>query len=440
MNDDFGAKSQLRLGGTRILPDSPVSRLALNAFAEEYGDLLQDFGGLTIYEHDLIVGTHERVFVGRFEEHQIRSLHTTGRLSAKLMQSGSTVSLKPVARAFILNCERVPRLLNRASDALDAAREVTEPDGRIEGHLRFYQLSYEGVLPALVAPVVVGMGLVAAADPAQFRLDSDGRIRLSALSKIKHYSQFPAQQLSIGLNRHLRNASAHQRYRLLDSGRFEFWDVNQRTGKRSWGPEIWTVEQLEEICEQLWRNCLGVVNGLMVFSIQHRSLIDSSGLLETVRPAKDPVRAEEIRGLATRLANTRGFILRDFSYEPGRLKLKLRTQPRGVDQDSKILTSGGRRVRRYTVRMTYCDCSLVEQAVGLLQEIRFHINDDFCFDLKVSRYDAASLGQLVGRTDMIPAKKIPLRELRSKFKIDTLIDESIPVLQESLPQEDGRSL
>lgn len=353
------------------------------------------------------------------------------------MQSGSSVSLEPVARAFILNCERVPRLLNRASDTLDAAREVTEPDGRIEAHLRFYQLSYEGVLPALVAPVVVGMGLVAAADPAQFRLDSDGRIRLSALSKIKHYSQFPAQQLSIGLNRHLRNASAHQRYRLLDSGRFEFWDVNQRTGKRSWGPEIWTVEQLEEICEQLWRNCLGVVNGLMVFSIQHRSLIDSSGLLETVRPAKDPVRAEEIRGLATRLANTRGFILRDFSYEPGRLKLKLRTQPRGVDQDSKILTSGGGRVRRYTVRMTYCDCSLVEQAVGLLQEIRFHINDDFCFDLKVSRYDAASLGQLVGRTDMIPAKKTPLRELRSKFKIDTLIDETIPVLQESLPQEDG---
>ena len=236
MNDEFGAKGQLRSAGTPILPDSPVSKLALNAFAEEYGDLLRNFDALTIYEHDLIVGTYERVFVDRFEEHQIRSLHTTGRLSAKLMQSGASVSLEPVARAFILNCERVPRLLNRASDALDAARKVTEPDDRIEGHLRFYQLSYEGVLPALVAPVVMGMGLAEAADPAQLRLDSDGRIRLSVLSQIKHYSRFPAQQLSIGLNRHLRNASAHQRYRLLDSGRFEFWDLSQRTGKRNWGP------------------------------------------------------------------------------------------------------------------------------------------------------------------------------------------------------------
>ena len=339
--NDLSAKGQLRLAGTRILPDSPVSKLALNAFAEEYGDLLLDFDGLTIYEHDLIVGTRERVFVGRFDEHKIRSLRTTGRLSARLMQSGASVSLEPVARAFILNSERVPRLLNRTSDALDAAREVTEPDGRIEAHLRFYQLSYEGVSPALLAPVVVGMGLASAADPAHFRLDSDGRIRLSALSKIKHYSRFPAQQLSIGLNKHLRNASAHQRYRLLDSGRIEFWDLDQRTGKRNWGPETWTVEQLEEICEQLWRNCLGVVNGLMVFSIRYRSLIDSSGLLETVHPAKDPVRAEEVRGLATRLANIRGFSVRDFFYEPGRLRLKLRTQPRGVDQDSEILTSAG---------------------------------------------------------------------------------------------------
>ena len=437
MNDDLSDKGQLRLGGTRILLDSPVRKLGLNAFVEEYCDLLRGFDGLTIYEHDLIVGTCERVFVGRFEEHQIRSLHTTGRLSARLMRSGASVSLDPVARAFILNSERVPRLLNRASYALDAARAFTEPDVRIEAHLRFYQLTYEGVLPALAAPVVVGMGLVAASDPAQFRLDSDGRIRLSAVSKIKHYSRFPAQQLSIGLNNHLRNASAHQRYRLLDRGRFEFWDVDQRTGKRNWGSETWTVEQLEEICEQLWRNCLGVVNGLMVFSISHRSVIDSSGLLEKVRPAKDPVRAEEIRGLATRLATIRGFVLLGFSYERGRLTLKLRTQPRGVDQDSKIMTSGGGRVRRYTVRLTYCYCSLVEQAVGLLQEIRFHINDDFCFDLKVSRYDSASLGQLVGRTEVIPAKRIPLGELRPMFEMDTLSDVSIPVLQEGLPREDS---
>ena len=286
-----------------------------------------------------------------------------------------------------------------------------------------------------LAPVVVGMGLAAAADPTHFRLHSDGRIRLSALSTIKHYSRFPAEQFSVGLNKHLRNASAHQRYRLLDSARFEFWDVDPRTANRNWGPETWTVEKLEEICEQLWRNCLGVVNGLVAFSIRHRSVIGSSGLLETVNPARDPVRAEELRGLATRLAKSRGFVLRDASYEPGRLRLKLRTQPRAVDQDSKILTSGGGRVRQYAVQTTYRDCSLVEQAVGLLQEIRFHLNDDFCFNLKVSRYDTASLSQLVGRTDVIPAKKIPLRELRPRFEIDTLSDILIPVLQDGLPRE-----
>ena len=258
------------------------------------------------------------------------------------------------------------------------------------------------------------------------------------MSKIKHHSRFPAQQLSIGLNRHLRNASAHQRYRLLDSGRFEFWDVDQRTGERNWGPETWTVEQLEEICEQLWRNCLGLVNGLMVFSIQHRPLIDSSGLLETVSPAKDPVRAEEIRWLATKLANTRGFILRDFSYEPGRLRVKLRTQPRGVDQDSKMLTSGGGRVRRYTVRMTYCDCSLFEQAVGLLQKSG---STSTMTSASISRSRAMTQpvsASLLGKNeDVIPAKKIPMRELRPRFEIDTISDVSIPVLQESLPREDG---
>ena len=147
------------------------------------------------------------------------------------------------------------------------------------------------------------MAASASIKKVNYRLDDDGRVNLSALNRIQHYSRYPKRQLSIGLNSHLRNAYSHDRYRILDGGVVEWWDVDPRTGRFSWGPETWSLAQIEEACETLWRNCLGLCYAYALFSINCRQLIEKTDLFSKVRTAHDPVRAEELRGavLITRL-------------------------------------------------------------------------------------------------------------------------------------------
>jgi hypothetical protein len=351
------------------------------------------------------------------------------------MEKGILANLEAVASAFIVNSDRVPRQMNRTWDLYQQARDRDSVDQKLDTYLRLYQMMYEGLAPALLAPVIVGMGVSAGSKPSQFRLDEDGRVKLSALSEIQYYSQFPSKQLSIGLHRHLRNAFAHHRYRVLDGAKVELWDVDPRTGQHSWGPETWSLDKLQEACDTLWRNCLGLVYALALFSLNHRRVIEQAGVFSRIHPASDPVRAEELRATTTYLAKIRGFDVNTFTFSAGNLSMQLLTHRRGVDQESELFMRGPQGVAKYSVAMHHDDLPLIEQLVGLLQEVEHELGDPFAFRVAVTSPDGTDYGVLSGETKVIPEKRIPLTELRPRFKQDTIADVNIPVLLEGYPRE-----
>jgi hypothetical protein len=418
-----------------MLPESPIQKIALPQFMEHFGDLWSNLAELTPYEYGLIIGTYYIVFVGHYDREQTASLRNTARVAFKVMDNGILADFDAVASAFIVNSDRVPRQINRIWDRLQQIRALQSVDQKMDAYLRFYQMLYEGLVPALLAPVIVGMGVTAGSNPAHFRLDADGRVKLSALSQIQYYSQFPSKQLSIGLHPHLRNASAHHRYRFLDGARMEFWDVDPRTGQRSWGPETWPLDKLEDLCNDLWRNCLGLTYAFALFSLNHRRVFEQAGTLSQVHPASDPVRADELRATTTYLARIRGFDVKSFTFDAGNLSMQLLTHHRGVDQESELLMSGPKRVTKYSVAMRHDDLPLIEQLVGLLQEIEHELGDPFAFHVAVHSPDGTDYGFLSGETRAIPEKRIPLTELRPRFKGDTIADVKIPVLVEGYPRE-----
>jgi hypothetical protein len=352
-----------------------------------------------------------------------------------MMDKGALVNLEEIASAFIINSERVPRQMNGTWALLEQTRDLASVDQRMDACLHLYQLMYEGLAPALLAPVIVGMGVSAGSKPSQFRLDDDGRVNLNALSQIQYYSQFPGKQLSIGLDRHLRNASAHHRYRLLDGAKMDLWDVNPQTGQRSWGPETWSLDKLAEVCDNLWRNCLGLAYAFGLFSLNNRRLIEQEGMLSRIHPASDPVRAEELRAMTTRLAETRGFDIKTFVFSVGNLAMQLSTHHRGVDQEAKLFVKGPQGTTKFSVAMRHEDLPLIEQLIGLLQEVEHELGKPFAFRVAVTSPDGTDYGVLSGETGVIPEKLIPLTELRPRFKEDTIADVNIPVPAEGYPRE-----
>ncbi len=417
--------------------DSPIRKLAFPQFLKRFGDLLGPRPQIAPYEIELVSSTHELVYFGDYSHAELESVVRTGRVAAKLMENGASIDLPQVARALLLNVERIARQLNRGWGLLTTAKASKKDDAAADGFLRAYKTLYEGVAPALLAPVVVGLGLTASSNKKLYKLDRDGRVKLAALNKIQHYSQFPKKQLSIGLNSHLRNAYSHDRYTLLDKGELELWDVAPRTGELSWGPERWSIQQLSNTCEALWRNCLGVAFGIAVFGIGHRLAIEEAALYASVQPIHDPVRADELKHIIEHFGRYRGFRIDNFAYERDSIRLSLRISYRGVNQNSEImvgLKGGG--ARRYTVSMKYYDQPVIAQVIGLLLEASYQTGLEFDFEVLVSDPVGKAIGRLQGHSSvLVQPKNTDINVVRKLLKTDTVGDSQMPVLVEGYPRE-----
>ncbi len=418
-----------------MLDKSLMRKIAFPRFLNSFADLVSHHPQITTYEAEIIQATYELVFFGHYSKDQTDSLINTARVAYKIMESGAVTDFDVVATAFLINSERAIRQTNRCWGARVKALQDQELDSRIERFLHLYKTLYEALAPIVLAPVVVALGVVMHSNQSLYKLDRDGRVRLSALEKIQHYSQSSRKQLSIGLNSHLRNAFSHDRFRLMDGGKVELWDTHPGSCSLTWGPETWSVTDVEKICESLWRNCLGLLYAWAIFSINNRQLMNKSGLISRVQPAHDPVRSDELRQAAEHYSGYRGFRIKDFSFSNGAVILKLQTIMRGVDQDSEILMSQRGNVTKYTVKMEYLDLPVIDQLVGLLQELEHQLGEVFDFDIAVINPQGLNIGRLVGNTDVIPEKKIPIDELRKRFIIDTIPYTTMPVLVESYPRE-----
>lgn len=314
-------------------------------------------------------------------------MNNTARIAYKAIEKGAVKGFKSVAEAFFQNIDDVSILLNDCFQKRRQAEKELDIDQRIEKYLCFYNTMYESLIPVLLAPLAISVGLTHP-KKKKFKLDRDGRAKLTFLGNLEFSNNLPRKQLSIGLNNHLRNSYAHSRYEILDNGFIKLWDVNPGTGELSWGPEVWGIDQLINISEDLWKNALGYVYALILFSTNHRRILVQGGYCEKTKIRTRSIRKDFIKKLCEKYAGELGFNSMNISFESKLLKMELRTKLKGIDQNAEIIMGNGKQfVKKYIVKQKYIDSLVIEQVIALIQKVYFQLTIPFDFWVIVNNHN-----------------------------------------------------
>lgn len=103
------------------------------------------------------------------------------------------------------------------------AFETTKSEKRLLAFLSFYKMLCEGNMPVLFAPIIASMVITTGPKTAKaYRIDQEGKAKLSQLQQIQYEWSSQKKQLVQGLNSHLRNSYSHECYRFLDGNRNVF--------------------------------------------------------------------------------------------------------------------------------------------------------------------------------------------------------------------------
>lgn len=399
----------------------PTVELAMTRFRQSFGDLLSAQALITPFTEHLIKGTFTNItWFGR-TKHDYENFERTARSAYYFLEQGSHIRHKDVAQKFALIIDRVILAINSSGEAGSKAKKVPEGDpvNRIKQYLEYYKVMYEGLLPLICAPVVYAFGITKNVQDNTFTPKSDGKIGLHVLSKMEKLFVYQDNRLVIGLNSHVRNAYAHENYTILDDAKVELWD-------RSWGPEVWSLEQLIELCDKLWVNALGITCALALYDINNRKIVAERGWISSIKLPK--LRREEIKTVIDTNSNELGFYLKDMSVSPNRLSLTLTTKPKGIDQESELLLGYKNHVELYKMPMWYEEKRVIDQLIIMLHRLIPYFDSQSKVSIKVISWDDKSLGVL--KTDFSTVIGLQLtnfnpeivENIRHLFKVDTLAD------------------
>ena len=394
----------------------------------------------TQFEQGLVEGTYELIVLGQYKIDQLKAVENTTRVAHRIMQDGAFRDFEAVVGPYLFNIERVTRSLNRGWKSRKDAMEEPKADERILKLLSFYKALYEGIMPILFAPIIAAMATAGGKKTAKrYTIDREGKASLSQLEHIQYEWSSQKKQLAQGLNNHLRNAYAHEHFRLLDGGNVELWDIDPRSGNYSWGPVTYTEEMIGDECEALWRNVLGLIDAWALFSINNRKIIDQGNYDETMPTARDPLRVEEVKDLVEVVVSGCGFSLTFCQYQDNELILKTRCKPKGIDQDSEMFTKSGSNVRKFIIKMKYNESLIIDQLLGTFQILRYQMRQEFEFMATVFASDGAQIGEVRGHTNLFKefdGKPLPpIAEFRRKLLVDTVGKATTWVIDESIPRE-----
>lgn len=419
---------------------SPISKLALNYFHHSFGDLLSIRALITEFDHSLLEGIFERILWFGRTKHDYDNFERTARAAHNFLEKGNQVKHKAVAQQFALVIDKIIPALNDSGKAGNEAAQVPEvdADSRIKKYLEFYKVMYEGLLPLICAPVVYSFGIAKHIKDKAFIPDDDGKIGLNALKKMEKWLVYPENRLAIGLNNHIRNAYVHERYRILDDARVELWDHDPYRPNRSWGPEIWPLDQLTKLCDQLWVNTLGITCALVLYCINNRQIVAERGW---VSPVKLPqLRREELKAVVNDMANELGFYLNDMELLPGKLSMNLSTKSEGINQQADLMLRYKDHVQLYKIPMWYEKKRVVDQLTIMLHRIMPYVEAQSEVSIQVFSPDEKPLGELVTDFPTLTSLHVTnfepktVENIRHAFKSDTLGDCVTFVEKEGVPK------
>ncbi len=334
---------------------------------------------------------------------------------------------RDVSEAYLRIVNEIPGALNRVQEKMGTAEETVDDDNRIEAFLDLYKTQYEGLMTLLAAPVVVGFALCYGSKAKEFSPKPNGRVDLKAVELMEKWMVNPSNRLKEGLNRHVRNSYAHERYRILDGKRVEMWDEDHR-GRRTWGPETWSLQQLEALCHRLNVTSSGVTLALALFGINYRKLITERGWVPQDIQTP-PLRHEYLKRLTEQLAEYNSFDVTKCERDGKTFRIGLKTQYRGIDQDVEIMVGGDGWGRGYKKPVKYVQALVAEYALGIVQRLAPNIDDVEHFHVVVKNEQEGDIGELVISRDelskLVGPRKGRIADDRRHAELDTLGDSQM---------------
>ena len=419
---------------------SPIVMLALPQFHHSFGDLLSIRSLITDFSRSLIEGTFENIMWFGRTKNDYQNFERTARTAYHFLEEGNKTKHKDIVQMFALVIDKIIPALNDSGGVLSEATKVpeTEADTRIRKYLEFYKVMYEGLLRLICAPVVYAFGIANNIKDKAFIPDDNGRIGLNALKTMEKWLVYSENRLAIGLNNHIRNAYAHENYKILDDAKVELWDPDPYKPKRSWGPEIWSLERLIKLCDQLWVNALGITCALILYDINNRQIATERGWVPSIKLPS--LRREELKVTTSTVAKELGFHMEKMTLSNNQLSITLSTEPKGIDQDSDLYMGYKDHTRLFKVRMWYEEKRVIDQLTRMLHRLIPYFENKTEVSIHVVSWDDSPLGTL--NTDFHTIIGLQLKNtnpetvegIRYVFKTDTLGDSVTYVEKKGAPR------
>lgn len=407
---------------------SPIVMLALPQFQHSFGDLLSIQSLITDFSRSLIDGIFENIMWFGRTGNDYRNFERTARAAYHFLEEGNKTKHKDIVQKYALVADKIIPALNASGEALSEATKVpeTEADTRIRKYLEFYKVMYEGLLRLICAPVVYAFGIANHIKDEAFIPDDNGRIGLNALKTMEKWLVYSENRLAIGLNNHIRNAYAHENYRILDNAKVELWDPDPHKPNRSWGPEIWSLERLIKLCDQLWVNALGITCSLILYDINNRQISTERGWIPSVKLPS--LRREELKVTTNYIADELGFYMKEMTILNNQLSITLSPKSKGIDQDSDLYMGYEDHTRFFKVRMWYEEKRVIDQLTRMLHLLIPYFETQTEVSIHVVSSDDSPLGVLT--TDLSTISSLQLKNtnpetvegVRHVYKTDTLGD------------------
>ncbi len=407
---------------------SPIVMLALPQFHQSFGDLLSTRCFITDFTRSLIEGTFENImWFGRTGD-DYKNFERTACAAYHFLEEGNKTKHKDIVQKYALVTDKIIPALNHSGRALSEARRVpeTDADTRIRKYLESYKVMYEGLLRLICAPVIYAFGVANHIKDKAFIPDDSGRIGLNTLKTMEKKLVYSENRLAIGLNNHIRNAYAHEHYRILDDAKVELWDPDPYKPNRSWGPEIWSLEILIKLCDELWVNALGIICSLILYDINNRQIATERGWVPYVEPPR--LRREELTVTIKSLADELGFYIKETAISNNQLSITLSPKTKGIDQDSDLYMGYEDHTRFFKVRMWYEEKRVIDQLTRMLHRLIPYFVSQTEVSIHVMSSDGTPLGVLttdlstVGGLQLQNTNPETVESIRHVFKTDTVGD------------------
>ncbi len=416
---------------------SPIARLALSAFHRTFDDLLNVQSYMTPFNRSLLENIFEMIMWFGRTRGDYDNFERTARVAYHFLEKGSQIKHKLVAQQFYAVVDKITPALNSSKQAQAEANKVPEdnPDARIEKYLAYYKVMYEGLLPFICTPVIFAFSIANNIEDKVFSPSSDGKVSLNAIPRMNKWLPYKENRLTIGLNIHLRNAYAHNNYKILDDGQLELWD-------RSWGSEFWHLDLLTKICDQLWVNALGIICGLVLYDVNNFRVVESRGWVSPMQAPR--LRRQELHSVIESFADELGFYLEKVESLPNGASITLQTKSKGIDQEGELYMGFKRYTDLFKIPMWSEEKRVIDQLTIMLHRLIPYFEPQTEMSIGVLSSDDKSLGSLSidFRTlidlQLKDAKPETVESVRQAFRIDTLGDCTTFVEKEGAPRFVGR--